>query len=129
MSNMTLEKDLVERMSGSRSRARTNYFAAYFSLVIAVVASALGTISVAAGGLWPAVNAVLAALPGIITLILVTFRFEARSDWWWQKYHGLDALYRGLRDEKRPNEIISKELSAFLQAHNAKWPSFGEPPS
>lgn len=126
---MTLADDLIERISGCRRNARGNYFVAYFFLCVAVAASATATISVAAGSFPKELNAALAALPGIILLVTTTFKFEARSGWWWDKYYGLDALYRELKYEAASESDISKKMTEFLSAHGKTWPSFGKPPS
>src|SRR5262245_28627789 len=126
---MKLEDDLAERISGCRRNARANYFAEYFFLCIAVAASATATISVAADSSFPKeLNAALAALPGIILLLTSTFKFEARSGWWWDKYYGLDQLYRELKYEDASESDISKKMTEFLSAHGKSWPSFGKPP-
>ena len=72
---------------------------------------AAATSSVAVG-LWPkAVNAVLAALPGLMYLANRQFRFEERSKWWFEKFYVIEGWYRGLVRERRDEAEISKELT------------------
>ena len=124
---MTLDEDLLRRVSGCRRKALTNYYAEYVFLAISVVASAAATISVAAGGLTKEINAILAAIPGIVLLITSTFRFESRSDWWWKKYEVLESLYRELKFEGATEEQVSKKVSAFAKEFGDTWVRFGKP--
>src|SRR5271166_4079768 len=104
-------QDLRQRYEACRLRGRANYFAAYLFLILAVSASAVATLSVAAQ-LWPkAVNAVLAAMPGVLYLVNRQFRFEERSRWWFEKFYIIEALYRGLVRERKDEAEVSKELT------------------
>jgi hypothetical protein len=123
-----LEQDLAGRVAGCGLRHRLNYFFAYAFLVVGVVASAWATVAVAAGTQNPSLNAVLAALPGVSVMVLSTFKFSDRADWWSKKGQRLDGLRRGLRDERRQVDEVSRELTAFLQEHSERWPSFGQAP-
>lgn len=113
---------------GCGLRHRANYFFGYVLLLVGVGASAWATIAVASGNQNSVENSVLAALPGISVMVLSTFKFLDRADWWNDKRRKLESLYRGLRDEYRPVDQVSKELTEFLDEHNAKWPSFGRAP-
>ena len=124
-----LQQDLARRMRSCLRKARANYFFAYFLLVAAVASSAAATIAIAASSLPKELNAVLAAFPGIVVLTIGTFKFEARADWWYMKYHGLDALHRALTFEGRTVPEVSRDLSMFIRELEGKWPSFGKPPS
>ncbi|MFA5019290.1 MAG: hypothetical protein WC504_17195 [Methylobacter sp.] len=126
---MNLDEDLARRVSGCRKKALLNYYAEYVFLAISVIASTAATISVASGGLTKEINAILAALPGIVLLITNTFRFESRSDLWWKKYEVFDSLYRELKYEGVKEEEVSKKMSALLKEYGDKWVRFGKPPS
>jgi hypothetical protein len=79
--------------------------------------------------MWPkAVNAVLAALPGVMYLANRQFRFEERSKWWFEKFYVVEGLYRGIVRERRDEAEISKELTLQSRALAARWPGFGDPP-
>ena len=121
-------EDLKQRYEACRWHGRVNYCAAYLFLILAVFCSAVATLSVAVG-LWPkAVNAVLAALPGVMYLANRQFRFEERSKWWFEKFYGIESLYRGLVREGRDEAEISKELTLQSRTLAARWPGFGEVP-
>ena len=121
-------EDLKQRYEACRWRGRLNYCAAYLFLILAVSCSAVATLSVAVG-LWPkTVNAVLAALPGLMYLANRQFRFEERSKWWFEKFYVIEGLYRGLVRERRDEAEISKELTLQSRTLAARWPSFGEAP-
>lgn len=128
---MTLEVDIEKRMAGCVWMARVNYWLAYGLLAIAVAASSASSILVAAASArWTnEQKAVLAAVPGVIAIVMATFRFAARAEWWWEKFHGLDSLYRSLKFEGQKDAEVSKALSQFVAAINKKWPGFGDAPS
>jgi hypothetical protein len=64
----------------------------------------------------------------VSVMVLSTFKFSDRADWWSKKGQRLDGLRRGLRDERRQVDEVSRELTAFLQEHSERWPSFGQAP-
>jgi len=128
---MELKDDLAGRMKGAVVRARGNYICAYGLLIVGVLASTMATISVAAGAekaFSPILNAVLAAIPGVVVLATSTFKFEARAGWWWERYYGLDALDRRLTFENRVVEEVSRDLTKFVHELGKRWPGFGPPP-
>lgn len=71
----------------------------------------------------------LAAIPGIVALALSTFKPDARAQWWSAKYGKLDDLVRAMEYEKMSESDASKELTQFLEKHEAKYPGLGSPPS
>jgi hypothetical protein len=126
---MKLWEDLEEHRKGCVRRARANYIAAYLLLFIAVVASAAASIATAAACHKPTTTAILAALPGIIVLLMSTFKFDSRADWWWSRHHSLSALQRGLTYENRAEADVSREWSETVKKYEASWPGFGRPPA
>jgi hypothetical protein len=120
--------DLKQRYEACRWRGRLNYCAAYVVLVLAVLGSALATFSVAAN-FWPKeLNAVLAALPGVMYLANRQFRFEERSRWWFEKFYAIEGLHRGIVRERRDEAEVSKELTIKSEELAARWPGFGAAP-
>ena len=124
-----LVDDLATRVRGCAWRARLNYFFANVLLALVVAASATSAIAVAADAWTKEINAVLAALPGIIVLATSTFKFEARAEWWWTKHHALEAFHRGLKFEGRDEASVSRELTTLIKELEGTWPGFGKPPS
>jgi hypothetical protein len=124
-----LEKDLSERMRACRSVAKRNDAIDSTLFLVGVVASAVATIAVGTGSLTKEINATLAAISGIITTVLRTFRFEDRARWWWTKYYKFHQMVNALRHEGAAEKDISQEMSKFLIQHEKEWPSFGKPPS
>jgi hypothetical protein len=121
--------DLRQRYETCRWRGRVNYCAAYVFLVLAVLSSAVATLSIAAD-LWEKpVNAILAALPGAMYLANRQFRFEERSKWWFDKFYVIEGLYRGIVREGRDDAEVSRELTLKSKELGARWPVFGEAPS
>jgi hypothetical protein len=125
---MTLAEELKKKGTYSMRIARANYYSAYFFLGVAVIASAVASIAVAARANWDdAFKAALAAVPGIVVFVMATFRFDARAEWWWRRYHGIDKLRRELEYENRQEDEVNKELTAFIENQDAAWPGFGSP--
>ena len=121
--------DLRSRYEACRWRGRMNYCAGYVVLLVAVVGSAVATLSIAAD-LWPkGVRAALAALPGVMYLANRQFRFESRAQWWFEKFYVIEGLYRALVRERRDEAEVSRELTLRSSDLSARWPGFGEAPS
>ena len=119
-------EDLKKRYEGCRWRGRTNYFAHFLFLFLAVSCSGVATVSVAVE-LWPkAINAVLAGLPAVMYLVNRQFHFEAKSKWWFEKYYLIESLYRGVVYEGRDQAEISKELTSQSKTLGEKWPGFAD---
>jgi hypothetical protein len=123
-----LAEELQQLSAESRARALRDYYAAYTVLAIALGASIVTTVSVAAEWLPKGVTATLAALPAAAVGLTAVFRFEARSDWWWTQCHKLDALRRALLYRGRDKSDVSREMDDFLAKHKQKWPGFGKLP-
>jgi hypothetical protein len=123
-----LADDLRERMAECRARAQRDYYAAYIVLSIALGASIVTSVSVAAEWLPKGVTATLAALPAVAVGLTAVFKFEARSDWRWAMHHKLDALRRALLYEGRSESDVSREMSEFFAKHKETWPTFGRLP-
>lgn len=121
--------DLRQRYEACRWRGQVNYGAAYVFLFLAVSSSAVATLSIAAE-LWEKpVNAVLAALPGVMYLTNRQFRFEERAKWWFDKFYVIEGLYRGIVREGRDEAQVSKELTLKSKELAARWPGLGDAPS
>jgi hypothetical protein len=123
-----LAEELQRRINSSRAKANSNYYAAYTFIGISVGSSVITALSVAKEWLPKEVNVVLAALPAAAVAITNTCKFEARSDWWWEKFHKLDGLRLALLNEGKPIKDVSQEMRDFLDKHQEKWPGFGKPP-
>ena len=121
--------DLRSRYEACRWRGRMNYCAGYVILLVAVLSSAVATLSVAADLGPKAVRAALAALPGVMYLANRQFRFESRAQWWFEKFYMIEGLYRGLVRERRDEAEVSRELTLRSSDLSARWPGFGEAPS
>lgn len=126
---MALADDIAVRMNGCICKAGANYWLAYGLLAIAVIASSASSIFVAADMGPKELSAALAATPGIIAVVTGTFRFAARAEWWWEKFHGLDSLYRELHYEGRSERNDSQALTKLIATLNARWAGFGDAPS
>ena len=121
--------DLKHRYEACQLKGHLNYYAAYAFLILAVLSSTAATLSIATDQ-WPkSVNALLAALPGIMYLTNRQFRFEERSKWWYEKFYVIEALYRAIVREGREEAEVSKELTIKSKELSARWPGFGDAPS
>jgi hypothetical protein len=126
---MKLEDDFSTRATGCKQKAKVMARWANSLYFCAVLSSAAATI-VAAADLFPKeVVAVIAAIPGIISLTLNTYKPDARSQWWWAKWHKFDQLIRDLRYGGKIEKDANKEWNEFIKAHETKYPGWGNPPS
>jgi hypothetical protein len=122
--------DLAGRIAASKTRGKRSQFEAYVFITIGVAASAAATISVAAEANTPTINATLTAIPGIVVMVLKTFKFEQQSKWWWEKYHGLLKIQAEQKPDGSNTIEIERQVAAFLSKHYEKWPGpeFNKPP-
>jgi len=120
--------DLKHRYEACRLKGHLNYYAAYIFLVLAVLCSAVATLSIATDQFSKSVNALLAAFPGVLYLANKQFRFEERSKWWYEKFYVIEGLYRALVFEGKEVAEVSKELTIKSKELAARWPGFGEAP-
>lgn len=121
-----LAQEIARRSARASELARRYNFATYTLLALAVSASAVASISVAAGQLTPVTNAILTAVPAIVVLVNSTFRFDERARYYFERRVNLDAL--GLRLGHESEDVIAKELSAFIVTDQGKYPPFGALP-
>lgn len=70
---------------------------------------------------------ILAAAPALVMLIEQTFDFEARSDWHWEKTHGLSHFAGQLRYKKLSVEDIFDQKEKFLDELGKKFPKLRAP--
>lgn len=128
-SELNLTEDLKVRIDACRSKAKMNDGLAYGLILVSVISSSLATIAVGTDLFTKEIRTILTALPGIIVVILNTFKYEARARWWWKKYSMFKSFLNEIRLEGADEKGISKKLNKFLILHEGEWPSFGKPPS
>ena len=126
---MGLVEEYKSRMTGCEERRRVNDRVAKALYAVALLASGAAAIAAAVGSVAKEVVAVLAAIPGVITLALSTFRPDARAQWWNAKYGKLDDLVLAMRFENKGEADASQEFRKFLEIHEPKYPGVGNPPS
>ena len=123
-----LEQDLEQRAAGSRLAAEAVDRWAFMLLELSVACSAAAAVIAAAGWLPAPATAAVSALSGVFGLTLTSFKFGARSRWWWRKYHLLDSLLRELRYLGVGEKEVAAAMDAALREHRERWPGFGESP-
>ena len=125
---MKLEQDLSTRAEGCKRKAevlaRWSSFLYLFVIISSAAAAFVAVISIS-----PEVVAVIAALPGIFTAGLSTFKPEAKSQWWWAKWSKLDELIGALRFGGKSDSDAWEEWNKFIRAHETKYPGWGTPPT
>ena len=123
---MSFREDIRGRVSGSRRKAQTYEYLTVFLYGVVVLSSAAAAFSVAGNLLPKSTTAVLAAIPGAVSLSLG--KFNSFSRWWWKKWLYLDALHRDL-SVGADEEVINEKMSEFLFKHNDEYPGWGTPPT
>jgi hypothetical protein len=126
---MNLIDEYKSRKKGCQEKKTINNRVATSLHLVAVFASAAATISSAVGTILNEIISVLAAIPGIVALVPSTFKPDARSQWWSEKYGKLDDLVRAMEREGMSESEAGKELTRFLEEHEQKYPGVGSPPS
>jgi hypothetical protein len=107
-----LDKEIRQHQSAARLKSGI----AQFLFWGAIAASAIGTVNPATK--WfpsEAAISILAAIPGVVLLIMNTFKYDARSKWHKLKQRKLDGLYRGLAFENKGTEETSAALTKALE--------------
>jgi hypothetical protein len=99
-----------------RRVAKRKFIVAQVLFVVAVAASVLGAVNPATGWLAPDLwTSVLAAVPGIVLLIMHIFNYDPRSEAHKRKQQSLEAIYRGLVFEGRSAQETSALLSVISE--------------
>lgn len=124
--NTNLAEDLKYRYNSCRIKGHINYYSAYALLFIAVLSSALATLSISIELFPKPINAILASFSGILYLINKQFKFEERAKWWYSKFYTIESLYRSLVFEDMPAAEVSKSLTQTSKELLEKWPGFSE---
>jgi hypothetical protein len=107
-----LNKEIRQHQNAARFKSGI----AQFLFWGAIAASFIGTVNPATK--WfpsGAAISILAAIPGVVLLIMNTFKYDARSKWHKLKQRKLDGLYRGLAFENKGTEETSAALTLALE--------------
>jgi len=121
------ERRLSEDVAHYLRLARANYFAVWGLYALSIASSIAATISAAAKTnttLLP----VLTAIPGVILLITSTFKFNARSQWHYEKKRRLDSLLRlSLAKAQATSEAeVAEKWNRIDEEMDRSWPGWGE---
>jgi hypothetical protein len=108
--------------------ARANYFTVWVLYAVSIGASIAATILAATKTDSTSLLAVLTAIPGIILLITSTFKFNARSQWHYEKKRRLDALLRlSLAKAQATSEAeVAEKWNRIDEEMDKSWPGWGE---
>jgi len=122
----SIRNQLEEEKGRYRRHARNNYHAAYATTLIAVGASFIAGLSIAAEWLAKDGLIVIAAIPGGVMILNNSLKFEARSHWHWRKFYALDAIVRGLDHEGLQEKDASEMLTVVNREMDEDWKSLGQ---
>jgi hypothetical protein len=120
---------LNDGISRYRKHARRNYSGAYTCYVIAIVASALATLSASLDLLPKSLLAALTALPGAVLLFNSILVLEAKTRWYWTKARFYDGLLHRIQYEDCQLAQASKDKRVFDERMEAEYPKFGMLPA
>jgi hypothetical protein len=107
-----LDKEIRQHQNAARLKSWT----AQILFWGAIASSAIGAVNPDTD--WfpsDAATSILAAIPGVVLLIMNTFKYDARSRWHKLKQRKLEGLYRGLAFEKKGTQETSAALTATLE--------------
>jgi len=125
-----LKDELTHEYQSSKYLAQRHYFTAYGVNILMVGCSIAATVMAAAAYKdWQSVIAILAAVPAALIGVNAKFKFEKKSDWYWNRAKELQRLLRQLEYEQS-NDPLVREVSAAFSAYdlkiNSTYPSFSE---
>jgi hypothetical protein len=124
------EQKLALEVEHYLNLARGNYFTVWAMYILSVGASVLATVFAATGSPEKVRLAVLAAVPAIVLLVNNTFKFNARSQWHYEKKRRLDSLLRlseaGAAGTTPPE--VAAEWNRIDEDMDKRWPGWGELP-
>ena len=127
----TTEQQLADDVVHYLWLARGNYFALWTMYVVAVAASIIATLFAATKLLTGGWLAVLTAVPAVVLLVNNTFKFDARSQWHYEKKRRLASLLRLSQAGAKatsPAEVAEK-WNRIDEEMDKLWPSWGALPT
>ena len=110
-----LKNSLAKEISEHKWAARVKSWIAQLLFWGAIAASAISTVNAATK--WfssEAATSILSAIPGVVLLIMNTFKYDAKSKWHKLKQRRLEGLYRGLAYENKGTVETSAALTRVL---------------
>lgn len=103
-----------------RKAAKRRFILGRFLLCVGIGASVLGIVNSTTRWLAPdAWTSVLAAVPGVVLLLMQIFRYDFRAEWHKCKQQSLEALYKSFIF----NGASTEEVSALLAIISEEWDS------
>ena len=110
--------------------ARGNYFTVWGLYVVSVGASIVATVLAASGVLKEQGHllALVTAIPGVVILVNNTFKFNARSQWHYDKKRQLDSLLRLAEAGATTDPEVAAKWNLIDEEMDRTWPGWGELP-
>ncbi len=124
----SLEEYLHRQVVSSQKRGHYNYVASYVFSSVAILASFLAGLSVAAHWFPETVLTVLSALPAAVLVISSQFRFLEKSSWHWRKAYALEGLLHQLRYEGMSESDMSEACRKLHEQMEVSSPGFQKYP-
>lgn len=108
--------------------ARANYFSVWGFYALSIGSSVAATFLAATKTTTTNALPVLTAIPGVILLITSTFKFNARSQWHYEKKRRLDSLLRlSLAKAQATSEAeVAEKWNRIDEEMDRSWPGWGE---
>jgi hypothetical protein len=124
------QQKLALEVEHYRCLARGNYFTVWILYFLSVGASIAATFMAALGTFDKTPLAVVTAIPGVVLLLTNTFKFNARSQWHYEKRLRLQALSRlaeaGAKATTDPE--VAEKWNRIDEDMEKSWPGWGELP-
>jgi hypothetical protein len=110
--------------------ARANYFTVWTLYFLSIGASVTATVFAATESPGKVPMSILTVIPGVVLLLLNTFKFSARSQWHYEKKRRLDSLFRlsvAEADGTTAPEVAAK-WNQIDKEMDETYPGWGDPP-
>jgi hypothetical protein len=121
--NLTkIENQLTDELERSQRANRVNSNIAFCLSAVAVLASILAGLSVAAQWFSKTTLVVLSSLPGAVLVVTEKFKFEDRSAWHRKRSYGLRSLLYQLQFEAKPQPEVSAAWRKLNDEMLSLWP-------
>lgn len=124
-----LKDELTHEYQSSKYLAQKHYFTAYGVNILMVGCSIAATVMAAAKYGDASVIATLAAVPAAMIGVNAKFKFEKKSDWYWDRAKELQRLLLHLEYSQSDDPIVTEVSAAFSvydQKINHTYPSFSD---
>lgn len=125
---MSIREELKSEISSKERLGRWNYNVHYILSVVAILASFLAGLFVAANWFGKITQVVLSSLPAALLIASDRLNFSAKTKWYFGKSNALKNILSALEYEGLSEADASKRRAAVNTDYEERWPGISQPP-